>query len=60
MRNPENLDMKVERSRRKVVKIGALLTSAIVAALATTKDVAHNKTKAEMGAGITKAAVIAF
>jgi hypothetical protein len=35
MGNPENLGMKVERSRRNIVKIGAILTSALVATFTT-------------------------
>jgi hypothetical protein len=38
MHNPEKFDIKVERSRRNIVKIGAILTSAIVAALVTTRS----------------------
>jgi hypothetical protein len=36
MSNPENLGMKVERSRRNILKTGAILTSALVATVATT------------------------
>jgi hypothetical protein len=35
--NPENLGAKVERSRRHILKTGVILTSALVATVATTK-----------------------
>jgi hypothetical protein len=37
MSNLENLGVKVERSRRNILKMGAILTSALVATLAKTE-----------------------
>jgi hypothetical protein len=37
MSHPKNLGIKVERSRRNILKMGAILTSALVGTVATTK-----------------------